>query len=260
MPELPDIEIYRKYCQKNIIDKPIKDIMVVNDKIFETQEPYLEKHLTGKTFEKVERHGKYIFIKVKNDGEIVIHFGMTGNVAYFKRSQPKYSRFIVEFRNGYKFSVVSVRQLGEISFTKDRDAFLKEKDIGPDAQSLSKKDFVNIFRDKRGSVKSALTNQSYMSGIGNIYSDEILYQSDILPSSNIHNFKPKHLKKLYNVMRRVLKVSVDHNADYKNLPKRYLIRRRQEGRKCGICSGRIKKTKINSRSTYYCSKHQENIN
>ncbi|MBD3385181.1 hypothetical protein GF407_09660 [candidate division KSB1 bacterium] len=217
--------------------------------------------LNGKSFEATRRHGKYLFIKVNNETWVVFHFGMTGFVRYYKDDSkaPEHVHCEIEFKNGFKLAYDSQRKLGHVGLIKSLDHFIRHRDLGVDARSeeLDEKKFADLLKERRGAVKSFLMNQNVIAGIGNIYSDEILYQSRIHPKKDVKKLSDQEITDLYEKMNEVLDTAIDVRADPDRMPSFFLIPRRKEGEQCTICGGRIKKIKVNSRGTYFCSKHQK---
>lgn len=257
MPELPEVELLRKKISGKATGKKISGISRDKSRIFQVSESTLRRHLTGNKFDSVYRRGKYLFFQISNGYFLVLHFGMTGELEYFKGKEPEFSRLVVCFSEGHKLAYTSIRKLGKVYIVKDRGNFINEKKLGPDALRIKKREFLTRMEGKRGIAKTALMDQSLVSGIGNVYSDEILYQAGISPFRKIKSLGRKRLGEVYKTMKRVLKTAVRKNGERKEFPLRYLIGRRREGEKCGICSGKIKNREVGGRSCYYCPEHQK---
>lgn len=258
MPELPDVEAFKRYCDQSILKKNIEEVNVKVNRMLEVSKNTLRKHLKGKRFESTFRHGKHLFL-ILNDGyELVLHFGMSGSLSCFKQKEPEYSRMIVQFSNGYNLAYTTVRKLGSINIIKDRGKFIENKNLGPDALSVSFEEFKNIIEDRRSYAKTTLMNQKIIAGIGNIYSDEILFQAGIHPKVKISELEESKLMELFNETKEVLKTAIDKNADTQKLPENFLISHREIGAKCPVCGGEIKRISISGRHGYYCPKCQKN--
>ena len=113
------------------------------------------------------------------------------------------------------------------------------------------------FEGARGAVKSALMDQHKLAGIGNIYSDEILFQSRIDPRTDVRKLDRKDLEAMYRNMRKVLKASITAKAELSELPDDFLLRYRKKGAACPDCSGRMGTITIGGRTAYYCPMCQE---
>ena len=149
--------------------------------------------------------------------------------------------------------------LGKVDLIDDIGEYIKKKKLGIDPleDKLNLKDFYKLFNNRSGSIKSALMNQNILAGIGNIYSDEILFQAGIHPAANIKKLKESDLKNIYHKMNSVLKKAISVNAEPDELPKTYLVENRKNGEDCPKCNGKIKKQTIGGRSSYFCTKHQK---
>jgi formamidopyrimidine-DNA glycosylase len=223
MPELPEVETYRSYLAHNVLHKTIIGVEADFEnygRIFEASKLELAS-LEGESFEKALRYGKYCLLEATSERVLVLHFGMSGDVKYYKKGDPdpEHSAMVFSFQEGHKLAVISVR--------------------------------------KRWRIKSALMDQTTISGIGNMYSDEILYHAGIKPDKKVNDFGKKDLETVYEKMISVLKTAIENGADSEKMPENYLIRRREAGAICGICGGKIENIKIAGRSAYFCSKHQK---
>lgn len=258
MPELPDVEKYRKEAEK-CTNSGIEQVNVSDAHFVKLSENELDKKLKGKQFKKIIRHGKYLFLPADKSTSLVLHFGMTGEVHYLKEDEdkPKYTRCSILFKNKHTLHIVSRRKLGSVELAKDPDSFIKEKDLGPDALDIARKDFISLFENKKSMVKTALTDQSEIAGIGNVYADEILYQAKIHPQKPANQLSDKEKNTVYNELQNVLKTAIKHDADVSKLPESFLLPNRSQGKACPGCNGKIEKTKISGRTTYYCPSCQK---
>lgn len=261
MPELPDVESFKRYLNKTSLHKKIKNADVKNSKILGKVSPKkLQGILKDNKLKSSKRHGKNLFIEL-NKKWLIMHFGMTGNLKYYKNMDeaPKHTRLLINFTNGYHLAYDSQRMLGKIDLINSVNEYIERKKIGPDPleDNLSSKQFFKILENRKGTIKSALMNQKIIAGLGNIYSDEILFQTDLRPDSALKKLSEKDLNNIYKKMNSGLKKSIEKNAEPEDLPETYLLHNRKEGKDCPKCSGKIKKKTINGRSSYFCNKHQK---
>jgi formamidopyrimidine-DNA glycosylase len=260
MPELPDVEIYKKYVEKHAMNKKIKGVEYNDPKqLLESSKQKISQNLKGSKFTHSKRLGKHLLLQVDDKKWLAMHFGMTGDISYFKYNEkdPEYSKVIIEFNNNHKLSVISKRKLGELTITENPEIYRKENDIGIDAFKCGFEEFKKALEGKRGGIKNVLMDQSRVAGIGNIYSDEILYQEKLHPKFKFEKLDKKTLKSLYNAIQRVLKTAINHEANPKDFPNHYLLKHRKEGEDCPRCNGEIKKIRINGRGCYICPKCQK---
>lgn len=257
MPELPDVEVYRSYLAHTVLHHPIEEVEVRYPGLVDP-DPGDLSDLEGESFEDTDRRGKYLFLASGGGPCLGLHFGMTGKVEYYREGEedPDHSLAVFRLGNDHRLSVISVRKLGKIYVRGKKEDLIEEKDLGPDALSLDQDQFLDILDGKRGMIKSALMDQSTIAGIGNIYSDEILYQVGLGPRRKIKEIDDGERKALYEKMKDVLRTAVEAKVDPERMPRDYLIRRREPGAGCGKDSGEIRKIKVNGRSAYYCPEHQ----
>lgn len=258
MPELPDVENFRRVCAGTIMRKKIKSIESFGKKAVKEPRKEFDKALSGTSFSKAERHGKYLFLGDASRLRLVLHFGMTGFLKAWKGDEevPPHTKLLVRFSGTWKLAWVCVRKLGMADLVSDAGEFIAHKNLGPDAARVARSDFINRIQDNRGSVKSALMKQSCIAGLGNIYSDEILYHSRIHPKSKCKKLSKEDLKNIFQNMEDIIATAIEAGANPDDMPRKYLLKRRNEDTACGICSGAISKIKISSRSCYYCPEHQ----
>ncbi|MBD3264455.1 MAG: formamidopyrimidine-DNA glycosylase [Candidatus Omnitrophica bacterium] len=260
MPELPDVETFRKYLNRTGLNRKIKACRVENKKVLKGITPKeLEKKLKDDKFTKTLRQGKYLFAALKKNGFLVVHFGMTGYLKYFKNGNvlPPHSRVVINFTNGHSLAYSNQRLLGKIALVSSFRDFIQRKNLGPDALEIDYPYFKEGVKNSRSTIKSLLMNQEFMAGVGNIYSDEILYRSKIYPGLNNSKIGEKDTKKIFNAMRAVLATAIERKADPSKLPSAWLLPHRNRGESCPKCKGKIKKKKISGRSAYFCPECQK---
>ena len=261
MPELPDVEVFRRYVNSTSLKQKIRNVEVEDKDILDNiSSRSFQIKLKGETLKSATRHGKYLFISLNRDDKLLLHFGMTGKLKYYKNEndKPEYSKVIFDFTNGYHLSYICPRKLGKISLIKDKEKFISEKKLGPDPLSddFNWKDFKDLFEDRRGKIKSGLMNQKVIAGIGNVYSDEILFHAGVHPFTEIKKLSERELKKIYKQLKSVIKKAIDANADHEKFPKNFLVTKRKDGEKCPKCGGTIKQKKYSGRSAHFCKDHQ----
>lgn len=262
MPELPDVEVYRRYFNRTALHKSIKDIEVKSSDLLEriSKKNFISS-LKKSRFIRTKRHGKYLFVDLGKNRWLSLHFGMTGELKYFKEGNetPKYSKVLFFLDNGYILSYISRRKLGKIELIDVKPSdFVRDKGLGPDALSVSYKKFGKRIGRSKGKIKSALMNQKLLSGIGNIYSDEILFKSRLNPARDVSGLEKRDLKRIHRNSTKVLKKAIEKKADPEKLPSSYLIPHREKGAHCPFCGGKISKKKISGRPSYFCPKCQKN--
>jgi formamidopyrimidine-DNA glycosylase len=261
MPELPEVESFRRYFERTSLHQKIKEVRLYSPEMIRGISPKkLREELKGHEFVSTSRHGKYLFAQLDTGKDLVLHFGMTGHLKYFidPGKSPSYVRLLLQFQNGYNLAFDCLRKLGRISFANNRTEFVAVKKLGPDvlAEDFDFDVFQKIVASKKGSVKSILMNQHTMAGIGNLYADEILFQSRINPSQRINELNKAKKKRLFDAIKPVLVATIERKANWSKLPKNYLLNERGKEGKCPLCGMKLRRESVAGRTTYYCPRHQ----
>ncbi len=261
MPELPDVEIFRRYFQSTALHQPVAAVQVPSPKLLrDLSASRLGRKLHGRTFVATSRHGKYLLAEVPGKGHLVLHFGMTGFLKYHRRAEagPVHAALILEFDNGYRLVFDCQRKFGEIRWHRSVAELRQAKELGPDPlrDGFEGKDFRRILRRRRGAIKSLLMNQQALAGIGNVYSDEILFQAGMHPRRPVSDLDEDEIRQLYGRVGSVLQQAIDCRVGEKGWPKGWLLPRREAGETCPRCGGTIERLKISGRHAYCCPEHQ----
>lgn len=257
MPELAEVETFKNYFDKTSLNQKIIDIIITDKRILNTDPEKFISTLIGKQFNSTVRHGKYLFAKL-NSSSVIIHFGMTGDLSYFKfiKDLPPYSKVIFKFENGNALSYISQRMFGRLDITDSIDSFLHDKKLGPDALRMTFEEFQGALKRRTTIAKTALMNQSIIAGIGNIYSDEILFQSHIHPKLKINEVSEEELKIVYQKIKNVLHYGISMAGSLESYSPDFLIPHRKKDGTCPICSNLIERYEIQGRHGFYCKKCQ----
>lgn len=259
MPALPDVEIFRQYLDSTSLHQQILKVALLDRSILRKISPdKFRSALKGNLLRKSTRHGKYLFVRLRGNNFIGLHFGMSGSLKYYKdkSEMPAHTRTLLQFRNGYNLAYISVRKLGRVFATDSVETFVESQQLGPDALSIDFDIFLSVFQDRKGTVKSALMNQPAPAGLGNIYTDEILFQAGVRPARKCSQLARKDWETVYHTMRTVLKAVIKRGAQSERFPGSYLTPHRDRREKRPRCGTRLKNKKVGGRTTYYCPSHQ----
>ncbi len=253
MPELPEVETFKRYLDKTSLKQVIKEIQVSDNRILSTEEDHLRKALKGKQFESSIRHGKYLLVYL-NPQFLVMHFGMSGDLKYYnsKDEPPKFSKVIFQFDNGFNLAYISIRMFGKLSIANSFEEFIEKKKLGPDAYKMSFEEFQEALHGRSAIAKNALLNQSFIAGVGNIYSDEILFRTKIHPKTNINSLSDNKVKELYMNIIDVLVYGIKKKGDLSTYPNEFLIPHRKKEEKCPNCNTDITRYEISGRHGFFC--------
>src|SRR6266705_4755022 len=156
MPELPDVETFKRYLDARSLHQRITCFDVRNAYVLKgISARELARRLKGRRFECSCRHGKHLFVRTDGDIWLRSHFGMTGSLRYFKGEEkaPPHTRLLFVFAKDYRLSFDDQRKFGEVGLLEDVDEFLKKRTLGPDALDIALTEFKAKLARHRGAVK-----------------------------------------------------------------------------------------------------------
>ena len=290
MPELPEVETTVRGLKKTILGLTIKDVWtdlstkdkrkkgtIADRKFF----PSFKKQVLNKKILSVERRAKNILINLNNDKTILIHLKMTGYLFYGKDPKIKFAHAVFTLSNKNYLVLSDIRKFGKITLLDPEGkpatsygAGTKNSyftNLGP--EPLDKKFTLEKLKERlnkkpNSKIKTVLMDQTVIAGIGNIYSDEILWRASVHPERKILKIKENEMRLIFKAIKETLTKGInfggDSMSDYKNiygLPGKFQLHHkayRRTGEKCRKkgCKGIIKRKVISARSAHFCSVHQ----
>lgn len=261
MPELPDVEILKRYVDATSLHKEVADVMVRAQLVVGSSPQTIRERLRGSELTETRRHGKHLFVHVSDEGWLRLHFGMTGTLEASSGEVPEHTELRLDFEDGTHLAYVNQRKFGEISWVDEVDAFVNEHELGPDplADDVDRETFGKLIGARRGSIKSTLMNQEVLAGLGNVYVDEILFQARLHPESATEALTAPHLDLLFDTMNQVIDGAIEHQADVERLPEDWLLPNREPDVPCPRGGGQVHTIEVAGRTTYLCPDHQERI-
>lgn len=306
MPELPEVQTTVSGINKLLLGLKIKKVWSdYHTPLFDSKQHIKSKNFFEKIFKKkvigtkivkAERLGKNVLINLDNNNTILIHMKMTGHLMYGKYKfqieknqkhkenwvpaedgplKDPFNRFIhlvFVLSNGKSLVLSDMRKFAKITLIEQKENSDETSHIGPDPLSdeFSLKIFSKqILKKPNGKIKSVLMEQSIISGIGNIYSDEILWQAGIKPDRMVKTLKTEEIKNIFKNISPILKKSIklggDSMSDYRNIFgekgkfQNFHLVYRKTGEQCSKkgCHGIIERKKIGGRSAHFCPIHQK---
>lgn len=259
MPELPEVEIYRRRFEACAIGRRVDDVEITDRRILHrTTERALRAGLAGERFVATRRHGKHLFASATGGAWLYLHFGMTGDLRCGPEA-PQFSRFVLRFDDGELLAFEDMRLFGRVGLVSDPDSFIEQKRLGIDplAESFGYESFEERLARRRGATKALLMNQSVIAGLGNLWVDEILFQTGIDPRARVERLSGPARRRIFDAMQRILRTAIARQQADRSMPPRYLIENRIEGRRCPRCGdGLLRRTVVGGRTTYFCPAHQ----
>lgn len=214
MPELPDVEGFRRYLARHARGRRIARVEALDAELVRNGSPQaLGRALNGARFGTPRRHGKWLIAPV-GDVELLLHFGMTGRLRWVRSgSDQERERFdrVIFVVDGGELRYNNMRRLGGVWLA--RDAAEREHvtgPLGPDAARLAREEFHQLLAGRRGAVKSAMMDQRLLAGVGNLLSDEVLWRARLHPATPVHELGARRRDRLYDALAQTVRESSRH--------------------------------------------------
>ncbi len=277
MPELPEVETIRAQLQKLIVGKKIKEIKIGLPKMVKLPLEKFRKAVACATIKKVNRRAKILVFELSSGQSLLIHLKLSGRLIFRKKGESlrpedtKWNHLIYYFADNSRLFHNDLRQFGYVKLVKtdELEDFFKKEKLGPEPleKDFTLSEFSAILKRKsKAKIKQFLMDQQNIAGIGNIYSDEILFFTGIHPLKRIADLKPTEIKKIFEGIKEILTQalkfqgsSVDLYLDASGQEGRYVPRLKvygREGLPCFRCREKIKRIKLGGRSVHYCPQCQ----
>jgi formamidopyrimidine-DNA glycosylase len=268
MPELPDVELYKRHLDATCLGRTIRHVAVGDARILaDLSATELAHRLEGARITASRRHGKHLLVDLGPPGWLTLHFGMNGSLKHFTDGEddPLYDRVRLDFADGHHLAYLNPRLLGRVGLAPDAEAFVAAERLGPDALDprFDLAAFEQALAGRKRDTKSVLMDQEVVAGIGNVYSDEILFQARLHPRTRSDWLDAGARKCLFRQIKEVFETAIARGAGTERLidrlPRSFLIPHRQKGGRCPRCGNEIATAKISGRTAYYCPRCQPQI-
>lgn len=280
MPELPEVEVLRRDLEKDIVGRKIKGVEVRETRNAmriirrHNRRKDFEDALTGAKITKIDRQGKYLLIFLDNRKILVVHLGMSGQLILKKSSAPveNHTHVIITFTVGGQLRYVDPRSFGEMFITtadeEGRIQGLAKLGIDPLEDALTWQYFSGTLASRKAKLKALLMDQKFICGIGNIYSDEILFAAGLRYDRSSETLVSAEVRRLYRAIQEVLQDAIKFrgtSADDEQYIDLYgslgefqtqLKVYQREGIPCRRCRTPIVRSRWSNRSTYGCPQCQ----
>jgi formamidopyrimidine-DNA glycosylase len=252
VPELPDVEHLRRTFAHRSAGRLVAEIVVTDPGILrDVTAPELDRALHGHRFEEPERRGKWL-IAWTDGPALVLHFGMTGDILWAPDPMGRHphDRVILVLDQG-ELRYRNMRKLGGVwlaSGPSEVDELLGR--LGPDALSVGREEFLELMGGRRGRVKAALLDQSFIAGVGNLLADEALWKARIHPARRIEDLSADERTVLFRALRSVIRQTVDRYPE--GFQTRWSSARGRPSARCPRCRTELARTVVGGRTTYLC--------
>lgn len=271
MPELPEVETVKETLKHNVIGKIIEEVYVYHNNVIEF--PSVEEFkelIKNEKIINIHRRGKWLMFEL-NHYYLLSHLRMEGKYFIRKNEEDKLLHELVKFcfSDGTSLRYHDTRKFGKMHLIKKENVFnvgpLNELGLEPWDQDLTEKYLKEKYHGKKLPIKTALLDQSIITGIGNIYADEILFLSLIHPLKPCSNLTKKERENVILNIRKVLEHAIklggttirtfESSEGVHGLFQNELYVHEQKN--CPNCGNEILKIKVGGRGTYYCPKCQK---
>ena len=278
--ELPEVEVMRRDLEKDVVGRRVKSAEV---KTSRNAMRVIRRHgkrkeftsrLEGRKLSKVERRGKYLLVHLDSDDVLVTHFGMSGQ---FQRGNGRvaiepHTHVILTFQQGGDLRFIDPRTFGEM-FVTSADEIGKVKElqhiaIDPLDQVFTWPTFQYLLAERGAKMKQLLMDQKFISGLGNIYSDEVLFAAGLRYDRVSDTLSSQEVRRLYRAIQETIQEAIklrgttlDDEAyvDLFGKPGEYQGELKvygREGEPCRRCRSPIETVKVSQRTSYFCPQCQ----
>ena len=289
MPELPEVEVVKRSLTNKTQNLIIKAVKINDGRLRYKINRNKIKKIIGLKFKKISRRSKYLLFFFDKDIVMLVHLGMTGKFFFVNSKRRKYKtsfyydlneekdkkhdRIIFDLSNDNKLIYNDIRKFGFIKFVKrvslDQNIHLKHLGPEPLSTEFSVEYFKNFIKGRERTIKDLLMDQKFISGLGNIYVNEILFFSGVRPSKKIKKLTNSEIQKIIKFSKKIITKAIilggssikdfSSGSGKKGLFQQHFSVYGKKGENCSKvkCLGKIKKIVIANRASFFCSKCQK---
>ncbi len=267
MPELPEVETTRKGITPKVLNQTVQKVIIRQHQLRWEIPTSLPETLAGLVINKISRRAKYLLLKT-NKGHLIIHLGMSGNLKILPRDTPpqKHDHVDIEFDNGWLLRYHDPRRFGAMLWTEEPiKTFKLLRHLGPEplTDEFSADYFHRQCLKRKVSIKVLLMDNKCVVGVGNIYANESLSKSQILPTRIANSLSLQEAENLVKNIKVILEKAIEQGGttlkDFSAPDGKpgYFVQQLavygRAGQDCGACGTPIQKIIQAQRASYYCS-------
>ena len=289
MPELPEVEVVKKSLINKVQNLIIKKVKINDERLRYRIDKKILRKIVGLKIKKIERRSKFLLFFFNKNLVMLVHFGMTGKFFFINKKNIKYktsfyyninhnkekkhNRVVFFLKKKKKLIYNDVRKFGFIKFLnyKNYNNNLHLKNLGPEPleQLFNFIYFKNYIKGRNRVIKNVLMDQKFVSGIGNIYANEILFLSKVKPSRKVKKLQDFELRKIIHHTKKTLENAIklggssikdfsSTNGKKGSFQQHFYVYGKK-GQLClnTTCRSRITKSTISNRATFLCSNCQK---
>ncbi len=272
MPEIAEVETVRNTLKSMILNKKIVDVNIIYPKIIESNISDFKNILIGREFVDIDRIGKWLMFDL-NDYYLLSHLRMEGKYFVKKSTDEiiKHEHIIISFDDGTDLRYHDTRKFGRMNLVKksdiDKVEAIKKQGIEANSEKLTKEYLYEKIHKKNIPIKSLLLDQTIISGLGNIYANEVMFDARINPNKLGKDISLKECDLIVKASKKIIDAAIkDGGTTIKSYTsslgvtgrfQQHLMVHKREGEECKVCGTLIENIKIGGRSTYFCPKCQK---
>ncbi len=219
LPELPEMENYRRLLNEKLNGKRITQITITREKTINTSVEEFTNAVEGRTVVAIERRAKHLVFHLDSGKGLLLHL-MLGGLVYLGNvnDSPERTKQVTLSFGETQLFFIGLR-LGYLHLLSKEELEEQFRDLGPEplAPSFTVNEYHTIMAKRRGVIKTTLVNQKIVSGIGNLYSDEICFTAQLLPNRPMNELTKEEKTMLYTSIQSVLKRGISLGG-YIDLP------------------------------------------
>lgn len=272
MPEIAEVETVRNTLKSMILNKKIVDVNIIYPKIIESDIKDFKDILIGRKFIDIDRIGKWLMFDL-NDYYLLSHLRMEGKYFVKKSTDEivKHEHIVISFEDGTDLRYHDTRKFGRMNLVKksdiDKVEAIKKQGIEANSEKLTKEYLYEKIHKKNIPIKSLLLDQTIISGLGNIYANEVMFDARINPSRLGKDISLNECDLIVKASKKIIDAAIkDGGTTIKSYTsslgvtgrfQQHLMVHKREGEECKVCGTLIENIKIGGRSTYFCPKCQK---
>lgn len=266
MPEIAEVETVRNTLKLRILNKKIKKILVQYKPIVMNEESELND-LIGSEFIDIKRIGKWLLFETKTH-YLLSHLRMEGKYFIKREDEPleKHEHVEIIFSDGVDLRYHDTRKFGRMKLLKKENLYdfegIKKQGFEPSDERLTKEYFYEKIKNKQTPLKTLLLDQTIISGLGNIYADEVLFEARVSPFKKGSEVSIEECERIIKASKKVIEQAIQmggttirsytSSLGVTGRFQQCLMVHKRENEACKVCGNLIKKEVVNGRSTYYC--------
>jgi formamidopyrimidine-DNA glycosylase len=289
MPELPEVEVVKRSLINKTQNLIVKAVKINDGRLRYKIDRNKIKKIIGLKFIKISRKSKYLLFFFNKNIVMLVHLGMTGKFFFVNQKKIKYktsfyydinddkdkkhNHIIFDLSNNQKLIYNDIRKFGFIKIIKrvnlDQNIHLKYLGPEPLSNKFNIEYFKNFISGKNRTIKDILMDQKFISGLGNIYVNEILYYSGLKPAKNVKKLTHVEIKKIIKFSKKIISKAISlggssikdfsSSSGKKGSFQQYFRVYGKKGENCPSvkCKGKIKKIIIANRASFFCNRCQK---